>query len=225
MQNLIIPTIRTVVVGAIALGILLFLPAGTLNYWQAWVFMAVFMVATNAIGLYLSIKDPELLEQRKKVGPDAEQNLSQKIIMSLIMIASVALLVFSALDHRFGWSPVPAFVSLAGDALVALGLLIDFFVLRQNTYGASTIHTVDDQKVITTGLYGLVRHPMYVGALVMIMGVPLALGSWWGLAIPALTMPVLVWRILDEERLLKRDLPGYMEYTQKVQYRLVPHLW
>jgi protein-S-isoprenylcysteine O-methyltransferase Ste14 len=225
MNKLIIPTVRTFLLGAIVLGVLLFLPAWTLNYWQAWVFIVVFMTSANAIGVYLSIKDPELLERRKKGGPAAEQNMAQKMIISLAIIGNIALLIFCALDHRFGWSPLPPFVSMAGDALVALGFLIDFFVFKENSYGASNIQTFEGQKVISTGPYALVRHPMYVGVLVMVIGVPLALGSLWGLAILALTTPVLIWRILDEEQFLKNDLPGYREYTQKVRYRLVPYLW
>jgi protein-S-isoprenylcysteine O-methyltransferase Ste14 len=225
MNKLVIPTLKTFMLGAIALGLLLFLPAWTLDYWQAWVFIVVFMTSANAIGVYLSLKDPELLERRKKGGPAAEQNTAQKIIISFAILGNIALLVFCALDHRFGWSPVPPAVALAGDALVALGFLIDFFVFRENSYGGSTVETFEDQKVISTGPYALVRHPMYVGVLVMIIGVPLALGSWWGLAVVALIMPVLIWRILDEEKLLKKDLPGYREYTQKVRHRLVPYLW
>jgi len=225
MNKLLIPTLKTFFLGAIALGLLLFLPAWTLNYWQAWVFIVVFMVSANAIGVYLAMKDPALLERRKKVGPAAEQNMVQKIIMSVAMTVNFALLVFSALDYRYMWSPVSPYVSLAGDVLVALGFLINFFVFKENSYGSSTIQTVEDQKVISTGPYALVRHPMYVGVLVMIIGVPLALGSWWGLAVIALMTPVLIWRILDEEKLLKKDLPGYIEYAQKVRYRLVPYLW
>ena len=116
-----------------------------------------------------------------------------------------------------------AFISVM--VLIVLGLLIDFFVFRENSYGASTIQIFEDQKVISTGLYARVRHPMYVGVLVMMIGVPLALGSWWGLAVLALVTPGLIWRILDEEKLLKKDLPGYREYAQKVRYRLVPYLW
>jgi protein-S-isoprenylcysteine O-methyltransferase Ste14 len=225
MNKLILPTLRTFLIGAIALGVLLFLPAWTLNYWQAWVFIVVFVTSVNAIGVYLSLKDPELLERRKKFGPATEQSPAQKIIMSIAILGNIVLLVFCALDHRFGWSRVPAYVSLAGDVLVALGLFIDLLVFRENSYGGSTIETVEGQKVISTGPYALVRHPMYAGVLVMIIGVPLALGSWWGLAILALTTPVLMWRILDEEQLLKKELPGYSEYAQKVRYRLVPYLW
>lgn len=225
MNKLIIPTVRTFLIGAIVLGVLLFLPAWTLNYWQAWVFIVVFLTSVNAIGVYLAIKDPALLERRKKGGPAAEQNMAQKIIMSFAIIVNIALLVFSALDHRFGWSPVPTYVSLAGDALVALGLFIDLIVFRENSFGGSTVEVFESQKVISTGPYALVRHPMYVGVLVMVIGVPLALGSLWGLVFLALTIPVLIWRILDEERLLEKDLPGYVEYARNVRYRLVPYLW
>ena len=224
MNTLPIQTARTFLIGAIALGVLLFLPAWTLAYWQAWVFIVVFMISVNVIGLYLSLKDPALLERRKKVGP-GEQSTTQKIIIFLAIFGNLALLVFCAFDHRFAWSPVPSSVSVVGDVLVALGLLIDLFVFRENSYGGSTIEIVEGQKVISTGLYARVRHPMYAGVLVMIIGVPLALGSWWGLAILALTVPVLIVRILDEEKLLSNDLPGYREYEQKVRYRLVPYLW
>lgn len=225
MNKLIIPTLRTFLIGAIVLGILLFLPAWTLNYWQAWVFIVVFMTSVNVIGLYLSLKDPALLERRKKFGPSTEQSPAQKIIISIAVLANLGLLIFCALDHRFGWSPVPAYISVIGNILVALGLFIDLLVFKENSFGGSTIETVEDQKVISTGPYSLVRHPMYVGVLVMVIGVPLALGSWWGLAILAVTVPGLVWRILDEEKLLEKDLPGYTKYEQKVRYRLVPHLW
>jgi len=225
MNTLPIQTARTFLIGTIALGVLLFLPAWTLAYWQAWVFIVIFRISVNVIGLYLSLKDPALLERRKKMGPGEEQSTTQKIIMFLAILSTLALLVFCAFDHRFAWSPVPSSVSVVGDVLVALGLLIDLFVFKENSYGGSTIEIVEDQKVISTGLYARVRHPMYVGVLVMLIGIPLARGSWWGLAILALTIPVLMVRILDEEKLLKNDLPGYRDYTQKVRYRLVPYLW
>jgi protein-S-isoprenylcysteine O-methyltransferase Ste14 len=225
IKSLILPALRTFVIGAIALGILLFIPAWTLNYWQAWVFIVVFMISTNIIGFYLSIKDPALLERRKKFGPAAEQNPAQKIIITIALISIVGLLIFCSLDHRFGWSPVASVVSIIGDVLVALGLMINLVVFRENSYGASNIRTESDQKVISTGPYAVVRHPMYVGVLVMLTGVPLALGSWLGLAILVITVPILAWRILDEEKTLKKDLPGYTEYMQKVRYRLLPSVW
>jgi protein-S-isoprenylcysteine O-methyltransferase Ste14 len=225
MNKLILPTIRTFLIGVVLLGILLFLPAWTFNYWRAWVFIVVFLAAVNFIGVYLSLKDPELLERRKKFGPGQEQNPAQKMIMSFSLVSIVAVFVYCALDYRFGWSPVPAFISLVGDALVAFGLFINLLVFRENSFGGSTIEVVEEQKVISTGLYGVIRHPMYMGVLVMVAGIPLALGSWLGLVILAITVPVLIWRILDEEKLLKKDLPGYTDYVQKVRYRLVPYLW
>ncbi len=225
MANLIIATVRTFLLGAFALAILLFLPAGTLDYWQAWVYIAVFMGSVTAIGVYLSLNDPELLERRKKIGPAAEQSIGQKISITIGIAGFLGLMVVSALAYRFGWSPVPPFVSLTGDAMVALGLLIDLYVFRENRFGASTVQVFAEQRVISTGPYALVRHPMYAGVLVMAIGTPLALGSWLGLVVLALIAPGLIWRILDEEKLLKRDLPGYGEYMQRVRYRLVPYLW
>jgi protein-S-isoprenylcysteine O-methyltransferase Ste14 len=159
------------------------------------------------------------------VGPASEQNPVQRIIMSIAILSIIGLLIFCGLDYHFGWSPVPAVVSMIGDALVALGLYINFLVFKENSFGGSTVQTFEAQTVISTGPYALVRHPMYVGVLIMMTGVPIALGSWWGLAILAIVLPGLVWRILDEEKLLKVDLSGYPEYTQKVRYRLVPYVW
>jgi protein-S-isoprenylcysteine O-methyltransferase Ste14 len=225
MSKLIVQTLSTFLIGAVVLGVLLFLPAWTLNYWQAWVFIVVFMTSVSVIGLYLALKDPVLLERRKKFGPTQEQSPAQKIIISIGILALLGVFVFSALAHRFEWSPVPAYGSLVGDALVALGLFINLLVFKENTYGGATIETVADQKVISTGPYALVRHPMYVGVLIMLIGIPLALDAWWSLAIIALAAPGLIWRILDEEKFLTKDLPGYVEYTQKVRYRLVPYVW
>jgi protein-S-isoprenylcysteine O-methyltransferase Ste14 len=225
MNNLNIRALRSSLLGTIAMAALLFIPAGTFDYWQAWAFMAVFVGASAAITVYLAIKDPKLLERRMRVGPTAEKETTQKIAMFLAMIGFIALVVFPALDRRFGWSPVRPYVSLAGDALIALGFLFIFLVLKVNTYGASTIQIAEGQKVISTGPYALMRHPMYAGALPLLIGVPLALGSWCGLFVLILFMPALIWRLLDEEKFLHRNLPGYTEYTQKVRYRLVPYVW
>lgn len=225
MNKLIVQTLGTFLLGGFLLGVLLFLPAGTFHYWQAWVFIVVFMASVSVIGVYLSLNDPALLERRKNIGPAAEQSPAQKIIISIGILADLGLLVFCALDHRYGWSRMPGYVSVLGDGLVALGLFIDLLVFRENSYGASNIVVEEGQRVISTGPYALVRHPMYAGVLIMVLGVPLALGSWWGLAILALAGPVLAWRILDEERLLKKDLPGYGDYSGKVRYRLVPYVW
>jgi protein-S-isoprenylcysteine O-methyltransferase Ste14 len=221
-------TVRSValsVLGLVGLGALLFIPAGTLNYWQAWVFIVVFAVSTQAIGVYLAFKDPALLERRMQFGPGAEQRTSQRVISGLAFLGFLAVMVFSALDYRFGWSPVPFWASLVGDALVVLGLFITLLVLRENTFSASNIRVEQGQTVISSGPYSVLRHPMYAGALIMAMGVPLALDSWLGLLLVALLVPVLVWRILDEEKLLSDELPGYSEYAHHVRFRLMPYVW
>jgi len=217
--------LRSSLFGIPALAALLFIPAWTLAYWQAWLFMAVFVCASGALTVYLAIHDPKLLERRMNVGPRAEKEPAQKIIMVLATLGFIAMLVFPALDYRFGWSPVPASVSVLGDALIALGFLFTFFVFKENSYGASTIQIAEGQTVISTGPYAFVRHPMYAAALVMLLGIPLALGSWWGLFALLLVLPVLIWRLLDEERFLRQNLPGYPEYQAKVKYRLLPFVW
>lgn len=201
---------------------LLFLPAWTVNYWQAWVFLAVFFLSISAIIVYLMKKDPRLLERRMHT---TEEERSQKIIRFLINLAFFAVIVVSVLDHRLGWSKVPSSIVIAGDALVALGLLLIFFVFRENTFAASTVKVEAGQKVISTGPYALLRHPMYLGGLMMFLGIPPALGSWWGLFLIALFIPAGVWRILDEEEVLAKDLPGYAAYRNKVKRRLVPFVW
>jgi protein-S-isoprenylcysteine O-methyltransferase Ste14 len=224
MTNLNIRATRSVVIGTLAMAALLFLYAGTLDYWQAWAFIAVFVVASGATTVYLAIYDPKLLERRMKVGPGAEKEKTQKIIMVLAIAGFVALLVVPALDHRLGWSRVPSYLSVAADALIALSFLFTFFVFRENSYGASTIQVADDQKVISTGPYALVRHPMYAGALIMLAATPVALGSWWGLVILPLIALVLIWRLFDEEKFLEANLPGYVDYKHAVRYRLIPYV-
>lgn len=225
MTDLNFRAIRSSLLGALTMAALLFLPAGTLAYWQAWVFMGVFVGASTAITVYLAIKNPKLLERRMHVGPKAEKEKAQKIAVLLALAAFIALLVLPGFDHHFQWSGVPPYVSLAGDVLIALGFLVVFFVLKENSYGASTIQVTEDQKVISTGPYAHLRHPMYAGALLLIVGMPLALGSWWGLFVIVLMLPTLIWRLLEEEKFLEKNLAGYSEYERKVQYRLVPFIW
>ncbi|MDT5372265.1 MAG: hypothetical protein QOC62_6696, partial [Mycobacterium sp.] len=148
----------------------------------------------------------------------------QKVVAAGVYVLFSALLVFSALDHRFGWSPVPAAVSLTGDALVAIGLGIAIFTVIENRYAAATVAVEEGQKVVSTGLYGLVRHPMYMGATIMMAGIPLALDSWWGLAVLIPCLFGVAFRIRDEEKMLTNELSGYREYTQKVHHRLVPYV-
>lgn len=207
------------------LGALLFLPAGTLRYWQAWLFVAVFFACNLALTAYLVIADPQLLARRMRVGPGAEKTASQKIIMVLAQLGFASAAVLPALDRRFGWSAVPVPVVLLGEALIVLAYAGFLRVFRANSYGAATVQVEADQRVVSTGPYAVVRHPMYSAALVLTVGIPLALGSWWGLLTLVPCVLVLMWRLLDEEGYLHRNLPGYTEYTQKVRWRLVPGLF
>jgi protein-S-isoprenylcysteine O-methyltransferase Ste14 len=205
---------------------LLFVPAGTLDYWQAWTFLAVYFAWSVAISLYLMKADPKLMERRMRGGPTAEKETAQKIIMLFTSLGFIALLVLPALDRRFAWSQMSPYAALAGDGLVAIGWLAILFVFKENSFSSATIELAPDQKVISTGPYALVRHPMYSGALVMLAGMPIALGSWWGLLVViAIIVPALIWRLFDEEKFLARNLPGYVEYQNRVRYRLIPRLW
>jgi protein-S-isoprenylcysteine O-methyltransferase Ste14 len=204
---------------------LIFIPAGTFNYWQAWLFLAVYCVSSFAITLYLIRKDPNLLQRRMRGGPTAEKQPTQKIIMSLTSVGFIALLVVPALDHRYGWSAVPTTIELIGDASVALGFLGVLRVFSENTYTSSTIELAADQRVISTGPYALVRHPMYAAALGLLMGIPIALGSYFGLIVFVAIIAALIWRLLDEEKFLAANLSGYVEYQKKVRHRLILGIW
>ena len=218
-------TVASSLGGLVLFGLLLFLPAGTFDYWQAWAFIAVFTISTTGLSIYLLLTNPAVLQRRMNAGPTAETRTVQKIASSGLFVSFAAVMVLSALDHRFGWSPVPTAVSLAGNVLVVLGLGIGSLVVLQNSYAAANITVEDDQKVVSTGLYGLVRHPMYLGALIMLVGFPLALGSYWGLVILIPIAIAFAVRIFDEEKALNQELVGYPEYTQQVHYRLMPYVW
>lgn len=213
------------VFGLIVLSALVFLPAGTLNYWQAWVFIATFMVVTIFPSIYIARTNPAALQRRMHGGPRAEARTIQKILITGAWLGLVALLVISAYDHRMGWSSVPAWVCLLGDVLLATGLGIAMLVVIQNGYAAATVTVETGQTVVSGGVYTFVRHPMYVGNMIMMVGVPLALGSYWGLVFVVPGVVALMLRILDEEKLLTHELAGYREYTQRVRYRLVPYVW
>jgi protein-S-isoprenylcysteine O-methyltransferase Ste14 len=206
-------------------GVLLFWPAGTFDYWQAWVFIAVFLVATMGPTIHLAINLPDAFQRRLRSGPLAETRLAQKLINLGIMASVIAVSVVSAFDHRFGWSSVPTALVVIGNVLVAVGIAMAYVVIVQNNYAAATITVEAGQEVVSTGLYGIVRHPMYVGALIMTAGTPLALGSYWGLLVVAAGVLVFVARIIDEEKAMRQDLAGYSEYMEKVRYRLAPGVW
>jgi len=226
VKRLLLLAVLNFFVGAAILGVVIFLFAGTVHYWQAWVFIVVFSACANGIGIYLSIKDPALLERRKKVRPSSGGSPAQKAMSVLIVVGVLLLLIVPALGRRFGCSAMAAYISLLGDLLVVASFVGHYFVFRANTYGGTTVEVFEGQHVISTGPYAIVRHPMYGWVLVMCLGAELALGSLWGLlVVVGMQVPVLVWRILDEERLLERDLPGYDEYMHRVPCRLVPHVW
>jgi protein-S-isoprenylcysteine O-methyltransferase Ste14 len=200
-------------------------PAGTVRFLEGWVFLAVFAGASLAITVYLAKADPALLERRTQAGPVAEKERSQKVIQGLASIAFIATIVVPALDHRCHWSRVPLPGVVVGDVLVALGFLGVFLVFRENTFTSSVIEVAPEQRVIDTGPYAVVRHPMYLGALVLIAGVPLALGSLVGLSTLVPFAAILAWRLVEEERFLGMQLAGYAAYRSKVRFRLIPRVW
>jgi protein-S-isoprenylcysteine O-methyltransferase Ste14 len=225
MNNLYARAVRAGLLSIIVLAAQIFIPAGTLQYWQGWAFLLTFSVGSTAVTVYMALYDPRLLERRLRAGPRAEKEAAQKVIMSLAMLGFGTLVVFPSIDHRFGWSPVPMYVSVAGDLLAVLSFLFIFFVVRENSYAASTIQIAEGQRVISTGPYALVRHPMYASMLPLLVGTPLSLGSWLGLLGILVIVPIFIWRLLDEENFLSRNLPGYVAYKAIVRSRLIPSVY
>lgn len=217
--------IRSSSIGVLVLLLLLFAPVGTLYYWQGWLYTVVFVSASAAYTLYLLRHDPALLKRRMEVGVSYEKELAQKIIIFLLFVICIALVVFSTLDVRFGWSYIPWYISILGNLFVGFSFYIFHLVSKVNTYAAANIRVEEGQHVISSGLYGFVRHPMYLGALFFFVGTPIALGSWWALLLTPIIFAILVARILNEEKVLVRDLPGYTEYQEKVRARLIPFIW
>jgi len=209
----------------LALAAMLFGPARSLDYWQAWTFLAVWLVASVAVTLYLLKHDRALVERRMSAGPVAEKEPVQKIIMAIASVGFIALVLVPGFDRHYRWSHMSPAIALAGDALVALGWLVIFFVFRENSFTSATVELAPDQKVISTGPYARVRHPMYFGGLIMLLGVPIALGSWWGLGAFAVIGPAVTWRLIEEEKFLVRNLAGYEAYRRRVRYRLLPFVW
>ena len=207
------------------IGLLAFLPAGTLFYWQAWVFLGIFTSLTAIITSYLMKFDPALLQRRVKAGPIAESDPTQKFIQSMASGFFISIFLVSSLDHRFSWSRMDIATVLAGDLIVIAGLLIVFRVFKENSYTSALIEVGAGQKTITTGPYALIRHPMYAGALVMLIGTPLSLGSWWGLLAVLPLLAVILWRLTMEELYLENNLIGYAEYKARVKFRLLPFVW
>jgi len=205
----------------VVIGLALLLSAGTIDYWQAWVFLGVNAVSSVLLTLFV-IEDPILLESRTRGGPTAEKRPIQKVIVLFAGLPTVAAFVVPGLDRRFGWSSVPPWLSIVGDLWIIVSFWMVYRVFKENSFGSATIEIVKGQKVISTGPYAIVRNPMYASAVVYFVGTSLALGSYWGLIASALTILGLVWRLLDEEQFLARNLPGYAEYRAKVRWHLIP---
>jgi protein-S-isoprenylcysteine O-methyltransferase Ste14/aminoglycoside phosphotransferase (APT) family kinase protein len=225
LANLIVRTVLGFAFLMLVLALALFVPAGSLGFWQAWVYLAVWAVCVVLITAYLVKYDQRLLAGRVKAGPVAETQKSQQIIQSLASLFFIALFIVPGLDRRYHWSVVPPVVSLLSDLFVALGFFIVFLVFRENTYTSATIEVSDEQKVITTGPYSIVRHPMYAGAALLLLFTPLALASWVALPCVLPLILVVAVRLVQEEKYLLAHLPGYEDYRQQVRYRLVPFVW
>lgn len=206
----------------VVLSAMFFIPAGTFNFWQAWVYLAIILGCMIYIASYLIKYHPDLMERRMRFK---EREKEQSLIIKLSYIPFIFAYVLPGFDRRFGWSDMPVWVAIVGNLFVFVGYILIFNVFKQNAYASRIIETSEEQQVISTGLYGLVRHPMYLGNCMMYILSPIALGSWWAV-IPALfILPVIVMRIRNEEKVLAKDLPGYTEYLQKVKYRILPGVW
>jgi protein-S-isoprenylcysteine O-methyltransferase Ste14 len=203
----------------------MFWPAGTFDYWQAWVFLGIFLALAVIYTIYMGVTNPAALRRRMNAGPSHETRPIQKVVSAGVALTFFGLLVVAGFDRRFGWSSVPTPLVLIGDVLMVVGLGIAMLVVVQNNYAAANITVEADQTVVSTGLYGLVRHPMYFGSLIMMVGTSLALGSYWGLVATAVMAMLFAVRIVDEEKALTDGLAGYREYTEKVHSRLVPLVW
>jgi protein-S-isoprenylcysteine O-methyltransferase Ste14 len=209
----------------IALALLLFLPAWSLTYVEGWVFIGLLGALSGAITLYLAVYDPQLLERRLKAGPGAEQERSQKIIQIITSAMLCAMAVVAGFDHRWRWSEIPLIVVIIADIAFVLAFALIFVVFRENTYTSGVIEIAEGQRVISSGPYAIVRHPMYTGGIIFMLAAPLMLGSWWALIPAVVVCGGIVVRLLDEERFLARNLPGYADYRQRVRWRLLPGVW
>lgn len=210
------------VLGVVMIGILIFLPAGTFDYWNAWLFMGILFIPMFFAGIVMMAKNPELLRKRLNAK---EKQAEQSLVVKLSGLMFLFGFVTAGLNFRFKWIVLPDWVSWAGAAIFLFSYLLYAEVLRENTYLSRTIEVQDGQKVIDTGLYGIVRHPMYTVTLLLFLSMPLVLGSMISFAI-FLTYPVIIAkRIRNEETVLEKGLDGYTEYKQKVKYKTIPFVW
>lgn len=214
--------IGKLLMGLLLLALLLFLPAWTLHYPQAWLFLGILFVPMILVGIVLFVKSPELLEKRLDAK---EKESEQRTVVALSGLMFLAAFIFAGLSFRFGWLMLPFPVSIAAAVVFLAGYAMYAEVLRENTYLSRTIEVQEDQKVIDTGLYGVVRHPMYLATVILFLAMPLILGSVLSFLIMLFYIPIIAKRIRNEEQVLEEGLPGYPEYKEKVKYRLIPFLW
>lgn len=210
------------VIAVVALSAMFFLPAGTLRYWEAWVYMAILLVPVFFALRYLLKHDPVFLERRMRTR---EKEAPQRAIIKLSFLWFFLVFIIPGFDYRFGWSQIPVAVVLVADICVLLGYGIILLVFRENRYASRVVEVMEGQKVISSGPYSVVRHPMYAGTMLMYLATPIALGSWWAFLPAPLIVPILVARIVNEEKVLAQELPGYTEYRQRTRYRLIPGIW
>lgn len=208
--------------GFLLVGLLIFLPAGTLAFAKGWLLMGLLFGPMFIAGLVMLRKSPDFLAKRLDVK---EKRSAQQGVIKLSGLMFIAGFVVAGLDYRFGWSSMPRAVTVAAAALFLLAYLLYAEVMRENAYLSRTIKVEEGQKVVSTGLYGIVRHPMYMATLLLFLVMPLVLGSWWALIPFAFYPAIIISRLRDEEKLLTRELAGYDEYKQKVKYRLIPFVW
>ena len=221
-NKLIIMVLIRVLLFLVAMLAMFFLPAGSFAFWQAWVYLTLIFVCMLAFLIYFLKNDPKLLERRMR---SKEKETEQRLTIAIMSVCFLFTFLLPGFDKRFGWSDVPVTVVIIADGVVLLGYGFVFLVLRENSYASRIIEVEEDQQVISSGPYAIVRHPMYLGAGLMFLFTPLALGSYWTLIPSILMIFVLVPRIYNEEKVLERDLDGYREYMQKVRYRLIPGIW
>jgi protein-S-isoprenylcysteine O-methyltransferase Ste14 len=225
MKNLALKSFLGMVNLAVMMGLMLFLPARTTGYPQAWVYLALFFTGVSVITVYIYLYDKPLLLSRIRVGTVAEKRISQKIIQSFASLGFIGMYVISGLDYRYGWSGVSPEIGMIADGVVVLSLVLMFRVFRKNSFLSAIIEVQGNQQVITDGPYRIVRHPMYSAALLLFAASPPALGSCWALLTFPLMTVVLALRCLDEEKMLKEQLSGYSDYCRKTRYRLIPVVW
>ena len=220
--KLALKTVFFLIIAYATLACIIFLPAGTLDYWEGWLALLSLVVPMTFASIYFILKDPKLVERRMKMK---EKESVQKGVIRWAIVVTLVAFIIPGIDHRYGWSTIPTNIVIFANILVILGYLIVFRTLQLNSYAARTVEVEKGQKLITRGLYGIVRHPMYVGMLILYFALPIGLGSYWAM-IPLLPLfPIMIIRTLNEEEVLKRDLPGYKEYCKKVKYRLIPGIW